>query len=220
MNSLTIAFFGEGPTDDRFLPQIIKRTAEDLLRQHDAQDVAVLNPIVLPRLRGPMEQRLLLAAEMAFGMHLLVVHADSDGRSLSEVRQQRFDPGLGLVTKRGTGVCLNVVPLIPVRSIESWLMVDSAAFQARVGTHEDARSLGFPVRARDVEAIADPKVAFERAVRLAVGSRRRHYDIGSYYEPLSMEISLDRLAGVPAYGAFRQELKAHLVELGILPWNA
>jgi hypothetical protein len=49
MNILVMGLYVEGPTDDRFLPVIIQRTAEQILLQYDRAEVAVLEPIVIKK---------------------------------------------------------------------------------------------------------------------------------------------------------------------------
>ena len=49
MNMLVMGLYVEGPTDNRFLPVIIQRTAEYILRQYDRDEVTVIEPIVIKK---------------------------------------------------------------------------------------------------------------------------------------------------------------------------
>ena len=49
MNTLVMGLYVEGPTDDRFLPVIIQRTAEHILLKYDRAEVTVLEPIVIKK---------------------------------------------------------------------------------------------------------------------------------------------------------------------------
>jgi len=49
MNTLVMGLYVEGPTDDRFLPVIIQRTAEHILLTYDRAEVTVLEPIVIKK---------------------------------------------------------------------------------------------------------------------------------------------------------------------------
>lgn len=47
MTTLVLALYAEGRTDERFLPIVIQRTAEEILAQRGRTTVYVLEPIVL-----------------------------------------------------------------------------------------------------------------------------------------------------------------------------
>ena len=49
MNMLVMGLYVEGSTDDRFLPVIVQRAAEQILLQYDRAEVTVLEPIVIKK---------------------------------------------------------------------------------------------------------------------------------------------------------------------------
>lgn len=51
MTMLVMGLYVEGPTDNRFLPVIIQRTAEHILLQCDRAEVTVLEPISIKNIQ-------------------------------------------------------------------------------------------------------------------------------------------------------------------------
>lgn len=217
MKTLTMAFFGEGSTDHRFLPIIIKRTAIDILRQSGSSHVEVLDPISVGQgIRAQTQaEKILRAAEQAYGVHLLIVHLDADTRDPRVAYEERFLPGLEAVQQSTGQLCRTLIPIIPVKNMEAWLLCDVEAFQEAVGTRLQGHELGLPLHPHQVEALSDPKSVFRNAVTVAMTHRRRRgrIDPGKYYELLGHSIRLDRLQAVPAYQTFREDFTSLLARL-------
>lgn len=101
-------------------------------------------------------------------LDLVVVHRDADNAG-AEAR---------LVEIRGavaeTAVCAHVVPIVPVRMTEAWLLLDEAAIRTVAGNPRGTTPLELP-RRHEVERIADPKNALREALSAAanVTGRRR-----------------------------------------------
>src|SRR5579872_4756377 len=102
MNMLVMGLHVEGPTDNRFLPVIIQRTAEQILFQHDRAEVIVLEPIVMKKYPDitHRDESILRAAHDASGFHVLIVHADADGPTRDEAFRNRFEPEIGRASCR------------------------------------------------------------------------------------------------------------------------
>ena len=69
MRQLVLALYAEGCTDERFLPVIIQRTADRILRQYAIAPVDVLEPLSLkadPESDNRAE-RILAVARQAYG---------------------------------------------------------------------------------------------------------------------------------------------------------
>lgn len=212
-----MAFYGEGRTDYRFLTRIIERTA-NRLRPH--VEVSEMHPITKAEVEADSEPEVILkAAEAANGMHLLVYHLDADGPAerVAETRANRFDPGLQRVNAAGATACPDVIPVIPVHTLEAWLLADPEALAKAVGTGIGHDKLGLPDHPHQVEADPKPKETLQRAVDLACTGRsnRRSAQSSHYYARLGETISLDRLDKVPAYAEFKRALDEVLKTLHI-----
>ena len=220
MNALVLALYAEGRTDDRFLPIVIQRTAEQILAQRGRQVADVHAPIVvnggIDRMHRGRAERILEAARRAHGYHALIVHADADHPTPDRAMEERIQPGIELVRQSEEAVCEQLVPIVPVQMTEGWMLADSRALCEVIGTDLDARSLELPQYAHQVESDADPKLTLNQAIQNALAGRprrRRRLDMGTLYEPLARQMSLARLRTVPSYARFVGELTDLLIHL-------
>lgn len=215
MKQLVLALYAEGRTDERFLPVIVQRTADWILRQRAFAAVDVLEPLPLkadPEASSRAE-RIFSVARKAVGFHALIVHADADAPTADDALQDRIEPGRQLVREAEGDVCRDLLPIIPIRMTEAWMMADAEAFRQVVGTDLRADQLGFPDQPHQVEAIQDPKHSLNITLNQIFSRqrRRRKVYLGRYYEPLARRIRLDMLQRVPAFRQFTSDL-THLLQ--------
>jgi hypothetical protein len=220
MRQLVLALYAEGRTDERFLPVIIQRVASRILNQRALTLVEVIEPNVLkpdPEVSGNAE-RVLSVAQKAAGYDALIIHRDADARTADNARVIYFEPGLQMVQNSQENACRELLPIIPIRMTEAWMMADVEAFLAVVGTSLNAAELGFPSQPRQVETILDPK----HELNLILGQvftrrrRRKRANLGQYYEPLARYIELEKLDGVPAFHQFTGDLTNLLHSLRLI----
>ena len=123
-----MALIAEGTTDYRFLKSLIQRTASRILQRHSMSSVDVSELQNIHSGTGLSRvERILHAAQTAYGYHLLLLHADSDARSRDNAWSERIEPGMTRAlneSKSGTNLCESMVPVIPVRMTESWMLAD------------------------------------------------------------------------------------------------
>lgn len=81
---------------------------------------------------------------------LIVVHRDADDAG-HHARQREIEAAV-----RAVGGNADLVPVIPVRMTEAWLLLDEAAIRQVVGNPRGRTKLNLP-KAHEVESIADPK---------------------------------------------------------------
>jgi hypothetical protein len=217
MRNLTIALYAEGATDYRFLPILIQRAAEKILCENNSPEVSVLEPLPIDRrvTGNSGAEKILQASKLSHGVDILIVHFDSDSRTISQARAERFEPGHQLVLASGPEYGKTLLPIIPVKNIEAWLLSDYDAFVRVVGTRLSKEDLNIPVHQHQVESLPDPKQAYRDAVRIALTARNKRGTInyGAYYEPLGREIDLNKILNVPAFRIFYEEFKATLGDL-------
>jgi hypothetical protein len=92
--TLRLGFYGEGNTDDRFLPPIVERTARRILNVRGRFEVDVTESFVVSRANmancSSGEERILQAAKETMGYEALIVHLDADApeanRTLIQLR--------------------------------------------------------------------------------------------------------------------------------------
>jgi hypothetical protein len=136
--------------------------------------------------------------------HLVFVQRDQDGNT-DRVRREWIDP---LASAWGDGLDELLVPVVPVRKTEAWVLADGDALRGVLGINWPDVRLGVPNRAADVERIPDPKVPIRELVR------RLNRPIEDFYEELAESISLDRLCGVPSFAEVRARIGESLAEMG------
>src|ERR1700722_8552196 len=95
-----------------------------------------------------------------------------------------------------------LIGLVPVRETEAWMLADLDALRARGGGVDVS---GLPTSPGGVEQLPDPKATLSKAL-----GRRASNDV---FEFLGLNVSLARLAQVPAYQLFLQDLTTALKEL-------
>jgi hypothetical protein len=97
-----------------------------------------------------------------------------------------------------------LVALVSRRETEAWCLADPEAI-ARIPGADSAKA---PAKAAEVEKLRDPKAALAEALRTA--------RLDDALELLAANVSLDRLAEVPAYQSFKLDLTEALKELNFL----
>ncbi|MGC9397981.1 MAG: DUF4276 family protein [Anaerolineae bacterium] len=220
MKQLVLALYVEGPTDERFLPPLVRRTAEDLLI---GQDVDILDPLLIDdevHARPTLVEQLVAAARKARGYHLLIVHQDADAPTRDPALEKRINPGVRALAQHGDDCQQRIVPLVPVRMVESWMLTDAEAFCAVLPGCKDPHRLAFPPAPHQVESLPDPKVFVAQAIEVGMAHRsRRHrwrFDFTRVQSRLGETIRLEVLQKVPSYRAFRENLAHALMELHFL----
>lgn len=227
--ALVLAFYAEGETDERFLPTVIRRTAEDVLVRYGRTSVDVLDPVVIDgrdikRRFARQDERILQAARAANGYHALLVHADADYPTRVRAFNERFQPGWRLVQQPPThDRCTRLMPIIPINMVEAWMLADADALREIIGTTVNAQRLGLPPTIRQIERCADPKALLQQVIQnaSAAQTRRRHAKVSEIPGPLAQKVRLDQLVALNAYRQFRRDLliilaQEHLVEPRVL----
>lgn len=217
-NILTIAYTVEGPTDSRFLHNIIQRTFEEVAFSCEGDiDVYPVINIPNPKLGGFRENILGIAAQAyTIGIQVLCVHADADADSDEHVCKHKIKPVFQEVADSQNNLCKNLVAVIPVRMSESWMLADRQLLKEEIDTNKSNTDLGI---ARDPEKMADPKGCIEAAIRIAnegKPKKSRATTIADIYQPLGQKIPLPELERLASYRAFRASVEQALRRMNYL----
>lgn len=216
MRTLSLALYCEGNSDKSFLPGIIVRTADHLIRSHATQFREVLPVEIIEAPKQKHGQDILEAAKKSSGLDALIVHKDADKCTYEERKEQSFDPGKVLVLNETADVCKNLIPIIPVRMIEAWMIADPQMLLELLEIKERIQNLGLPKKAALVESESDPKALFNILIEKTKREHHRKFDadkLHSLYKLLGQEIRLERLMQIPAYKCFTRDLAV----LGVIP---
>jgi ribosomal protein L20 len=223
MKVLVLGLFVEGPTDNDFLQPVIRRTAEQILAQHEQSGIYEASVLIIQLTKDQKKDRaesILQAACDAYGYYALIVHADADDPEPGKAKVERIEPGFKLVQETNENVCKDLVAIIPVQAIEAWILADYELLLREVGADLKAAKLGIPETAKYVQKISKPKRRLEEAVQIAYASRsrrRRESDIRFLYQPMGEKINLERLQQVPSYKQFVEDLTETLINLNLIP---
>ncbi|HEY0020262.1 MAG TPA: hypothetical protein VGC13_28455 [Longimicrobium sp.] len=221
MPYLGVALFAEGVTDHRFFAPLLVRLIEEIYYEAGRGTLELGDVIVLEAGEDerhlPRDEQIVAAARRNSGaFHILCVHADGGGNP-RRVHDQQVSPGLTLALEvLGNGYA--GVSLVPVREMEAWTIVDGDALRRAFRTTLQDDVLGVVPRPRDCEKVADPKAVLDRAYAQTLpGSKRgTNTTAAGVLQLIAESVRLDLLRQVPAFSAFRTDLKAALRRLGYL----
>ncbi|GIJ09987.1 hypothetical protein Van01_32010 [Micromonospora andamanensis] len=105
----------------------------------------------LPRVGKDVASRIRAGLQLVDGpVDVIVVHRDADNAG-PDARRVEIESAF-----RSAGTAADLVPVIPIRMTEAWLLLDEAAIRRVAGNPQGRASLNLPKR-REVESRADPK---------------------------------------------------------------
>lgn len=100
-----------------------------------------------------------------------------------------------------------LIPVIPVRETEAWLLVDRTAVREVAKVPRTRTDLGLPARPRDVETVRHPKAALDAALGRALGTKPTARRRRAVLESLARRVHLELLDEVPAFREFAADLE-------------
>ena len=210
--------YAEGPSDYQLLMPLLRRLLEQVCLDaaRGVVDVEEVQALDAPRrFQGADRATRILEASRDFwgGACVLFIHADGAGDP-DAARTTQFAPAATRIqeTLRG-GVC---VPVIPVREIEAWTLVDGDTLREAFGTTLPDDALRVAKRPREVEKILDPKRELREALTAVIGPSRRRHGTSDFFTRIGERIDLAKLRQVPAFLQLEEDLRSALRGLGIL----
>jgi hypothetical protein len=206
--SIMFGFYGEGNTDYAFIKQLVERVIIDLVPDADVLPVLEYKSSAQKQI-----EKIADVAQQAQGLFFLVIHLDADGRNLSRALEERFDPARAAI-EGNLQFIQHLVPVVPIKMSEAWMLVDFEAFRKVTHTKLSANALDFPEQPHMVESI-NSKSVFEAAVRNCV-KRRTKLEPTLLHGPLAETINLELLRKVPAYQEFERRLLETLTTLRLV----
>lgn len=210
--------YAEGPSDYQLLTPLLRRLVEQVCLDaaRGVVDVEDVQGLDAPRgLREADRATRILEAARGFwgGACVLFIHADGAGDP-DVAKATQFAPAAALIQARlRGGVC---VPVIPVREIEAWTLVDGDTLREAFGTTLTDDALRIAKRPREVEKILDPKRELREALAAVTGPSRRRHGPADFFTRIGERVDLAKLRQVPAFTQLEQDLRSALRALGIL----
>ena len=160
MQHLAITLVTDGTSDACLIPIL------DWIMRENCENVAyrVQHARELPPVREGLPMRL-QAAVRKYPCDVLIVHRDAERESLEDRLAEIHAATANLATR--------IVPAIPVRMLEAWLLCDEGAIRSAAGNPNGGAPLGLP-GGKPTDRLPDPKKAlFEALVRASELSGRR-----------------------------------------------
>ncbi|WP_218123413.1 DUF4276 family protein [Quadrisphaera sp. DSM 44207] len=138
---------------------------------------------------------------------VLIAHRDADSTGGDRRRAELTE------TCAALQVDGPLVPVIPVRMTEAWLLLDPAAIRTVAGNPRGKAPLELP-RPRDFEGVPDPKALLRQALLAAADATGRRRDQVAKRFPAHRRQLLERLdrsgpvSGLPSFQALLQDVEA------------
>jgi hypothetical protein len=144
---------------------------------------------------------------------VLVVHRDADrvGRSprVEEIEQAVLE------ARRRRGISIPIVPVVPIRMRETWLLTDEGAIRRAAGNPNGRMPINLP-RVRDLERLADPKAILNSLILRATGlnvRRQQRFEVDTVAVAEETE-SFEALRQLPSFQAFEEDVRRVIAEQG------
>jgi hypothetical protein len=154
MRIFSCTLLADGSSDSVLMPLLRKLLDEHCPYPFDLQFAEGLSAAVSP-LAQQMER-----AVNAYPCDLLFVHRDAEKED-PQVRQGQIEEAL-----MHSGVQQKLVPVVPVRMTEAWLLVDEAAIRSAARNPRGTAALALPKPSK-IESMPEPKEALFNALRTA-----------------------------------------------------
>jgi Domain of unknown function (DUF4276) len=187
----------EGSTDAAALPPLIDKAIAYLINQENLLIPFEWN---VNRIFGPSD--IAVSNTQSEGAYdILLVHRDG-GRISDRVR----------TTLRS----LDAVPVVPVREMEAWLIVDPEAFAKATG-HPTSRLPADLPRPREIERVPDPKQIMHNIWISLLGREPQGGRVGHLEEILEIvagNVRLERLLQLRSFIEFIRDLRSALEKMG------
>lgn len=202
----------EGTTDDRFLNSVVRRTFEEIALTECTVDIDIfVHPLKVDKRGLSFPEYVAKSSSKGisdYGIMALAIHTDADRETYEERIQDKIIPAQQLLEQLSDEeYCKLLIPVIPVRMIEAWMLADKELLKSEIGTRKSDHELKID---KDPEAMADPKFCIEEAIRVATAglpNRRNRLSIADLYEILGDKISIESLERLDSYRKFVDEVR-------------
>jgi hypothetical protein len=219
---ITLGLFVEGNADARFLPPLIQRVAQEIFLENNK--VVEIADILEQHVKKKTDykhlssepEKIITVAQGFRGYNVLILHFDADGSSIDKAMQDHFKPANDLFQQnrlQGNLLCDYLVPVIPIRNIEAWMLADSETLITVFDTELTKKELGLTHKARQVEAFTDAKERFDKVLNMVNAKRRKKLTIEEIQPEIARKIDLRVLANVPSFKEFKAYFSHVLLEI-------
>lgn len=212
--ALRYTLLGDGSSDAALLPVLAWLLREHLptapIGQGQFADLGRLPGQVCPD-RADLPARMRVAAEY-YTCDVLFTHRDAEQSGQYAARRDRID---GAAQEAGLGI--PVIPVVPVRMTETWLLHDEAALRRAAGRPNDNTALGLPSM-KYTERVHAKDRLFAALQTAAALSGRRAKQFSASEARARLALLIDDFSPLRQFEAF-QDLERDIKEF-CAEWNA
>ena len=145
---------------------------------------------------------------------LLFVHRDAEGQPVEERRSEISEAWASVGSSEETP-SPKVVPVVPVRMMEAWLLVDEQAIRTAAGNPNGSEALDLPPLPR-LEDLPDPKTVLFDCLREASGlsgvRRKRYRPHAAVHRVAQLQTEIGPLRDLEAFRRLETDLNLALTE--------
>ena len=153
MEIINIALVCDG-SSDKCLEQIVYPLI-DLHFPHLSCRVVAASEVIPAR--ESLNNRLAKTLEL-YAPHMILCHRDSE--------REQWSMRCAEIVSASANILVPTVPIVPVRMLESWLLLDDQAIRRAANNRNGTASLSLP-KAHEIEGLPDPKAVLFEALRRA-----------------------------------------------------
>ncbi|MEV7806165.1 DUF4276 family protein [Microbispora sp. NPDC088329] len=198
----------EGPSDDWFLPILLRRALEELVIESFPACREVQEVRSLPKAGNQSPEPVLTALKQERGsFDVVLYHHDGappakSGPMLERMRQ----------TWRTSDFEEPLVAVVPMRETEAWLLADHAALVRALNVRKLGRT---SVSGPEVESCLDPKAVVETLLRDEAGMNpKKNGVLRNFYVSVAETAGIAELRKVPAFQQWWNDMIEALEGLG------
>src|SRR5690606_20845508 len=129
MQDIFFVFYGEAKADYLFIRRVVLRYLNRLLPHLEFEAIDIHHH----ESKTEQERFINLAKENA-GYHFIVIHIDADDNEEVKALKNHFLPAYEVIQPL-EAANQQIIPIIPIRETEAWLLADYAAFKEVIGTN-------------------------------------------------------------------------------------
>ncbi|WP_374460166.1 DUF4276 family protein [Chryseobacterium taeanense] len=213
---LFVGLISEGSTDTRFLYSVIDRTIKQII--FDFGGVIEISIEELKKDSGKSFSNQIIDANLSYQkesfINVLLVHSDADHKDDSKVLNEKFTPLFEIIKLNDELICKEIVPVIPVHMIESWMLADIDLFLDEISTAKTKTELGLN---GNPESFTNPKNRIKDALQIInqekPKKRRKDLQISDLYQIIGQKIEIDKLIKLNSFNKFYNQISDSLQKL-------
>ncbi len=214
MSQLLCTLLGEGPSDDALMAIIEWVLKHPSLGLFPEADVVLQfdNPNRFPRTFSLADR--IVESSRDLPCDVLFIHHDADS-STPAVWARAIREAISEARRRADDVPPSV-PIVPVREMEVWLLIDEMSIRRVARKPQGRAPLNLP-GIHEIERCADPKAVLREALRLASELPRRRWHQVDSIVPRAVADVIENYAPLrqlPAFQAFEAHVRRVIQDQG------